>query len=285
MCEQDFFDQLKVSEAGREYLDLIEQCKVRALVPEQGYEIHHIHPSGIGGSNTNQNKVKVTVFEHCKAHALLAKAIPCYKTLQPLTYLTVGQVSKLEDLEKLELEDVYGWSKLREKALHHPKSPEHRQKMSEGAKGKKHSKEHVEKRVKHRVGKVTVNNGVEERFISELDLDSYLALGWVRGMTEQHKQVLRERRKGKVGQCLGRKCISKDGKELKVRKEELEKYLSEGWRLGRADGFVENYMFKMKGKTNKGKVRINKDGIGKVVLEEELQKYLEDGWVRGIVRK
>lgn len=44
-------------------------------------------------------------------------------------------------------------------------------------------------------------------------------------------------------------------------------------------------MLKMKGKTNKGKVRINKDGIGKVVLEEELQKYLEDGWVRGIVRK
>ena len=32
--------------------------------------------------------------------------------------------------------------------------------------------------------------------------------------------------------CLGRKYISKDGTKKKVRPEELDKYLEQGWKLG-----------------------------------------------------
>ena len=281
MIEQDFYDQLKVSEAGRDYLDLIDSCKSRALIPESGYEIHHKFPTSLGGLNVNANKVKFTIFEHCKAHALLAKAIPCYKTLQPITYMSVTQVQKLEDLEKITLEDIFQWTRLREKALHHPKSPEHvaKSRQTRLAMHIKRTPEHVAKM--SRKGMIVVNNGEYSHLIYPDQLQEYLDKGWVRGRTQKTKEKLRDAHKGLPGTSTGRKIIHLGEKELKVKSEDLQSYLDQGWSLGRAEGFAARYTAGMVGKSNTGKVRIKKDGVGKVVCIEDLQNYLDQGWVRG----
>ena len=58
-----------------------------------------------------------------------------------------------------------------------------------------------------------------------------------------------------------------NGTEQKmVYKEDIQKYLDDGWKIGM---------------TKKGCVWVNKNGQGKVIPKESLQKYLDDGWVRG----
>lgn len=284
MIEQDFYDQLNVSEAGRDYIALVESCKSRALIPEPGYEIHHRFPTSLGGLNVNANKVKFTVFEHCKAHALLAKAIPCYKTLQPITYMSVAQVQKLEDLEKVTLEDIFEWSKLREKALHHPKSPEHVEKFRQTlkAKGMKRSPEHIEKM--SRKGMIAVNDGEHSCLIYPDQLQEYLDKGWVRGRTQKVKEKLSNAHRGLSGTSTGRKVIHFGEKERKVKPEEIQAFLDQGWSLGRAEGFAARHAVKMEGKFSTGRIRIRKDGIGRVVKPEDLQSYLDQGWKLGIVR-
>lgn len=287
MIRQDFYDQLNVSEVGREYLTLVSECKDRALIPEKGYEIHHIQPTSLGGLNTEDNKVKFTIFEHCKAHALLAQAIPCYKTLQPLTRMSCGQVTKLEDAEKINLDEVYNWSKLREKALHHPKSPELIEKNRLGHLGKRFSPEHIAKRTARRVGTVTVTNGTITKYIHLNELEQWEARGWKRGISEERRKNLQESHKGKTGTLsatTGRKCINKDGKELKVKTSDLDQYIRDGWKLGRDPSFVDKRNKSMEGKTNVGKVRVNRDGIGKLVSKDLLDSYLEQGWKLGLAR-
>lgn len=233
MLSQDFYDQLEVSVPGQEYLSLVSLRRSQALVPEKGFEIHHIQPTSLGGLNVSENKVKLSVFEHCKAHALLAKAIPCYKTLQPLVRMSSGQIKKLSDVDLAVLENFYEWSKLREKALHHPKSDEQKNKNRKGHLGKKLSSEHIKKRTAKRKGTVTVTDGKVTKYIQKKDLLEYERLGWYRGISESRREKLQSSHKNKVGSTKGRICINNGEKELKVKKEDLEKYLSKGWQRGR----------------------------------------------------
>lgn len=287
MVRQDFYDQLEVSNAGREYLALVESCASRILTSEPGYEIHHIQPTCLGGLNVNDNKVKFTVFEHCKAHALLAQAIPCYKTLQPLVKMSYGQISKISDLEKIELDEIYRWTELREKALHHPKSPEHIEKnrQSHLKLHFKPSQEHLKKM--HQGGKVAVNDGNVCHLVSLENLPKYLEQGWTRGRTPATKQRLSNSHKGVISPSQGRKCITKDGKELKVNVSELDKYLAEGWKLGRDQSFNQKRQkyFIERGDQTGLRVRINKDGVNRLVLKTELDDYLLDGWKIGMFKK
>lgn len=59
------------------YKDLIENAKNRKKHSEdEYYEIHHIIPKCMGGSNHRDNLVKLTAREHFVAHALLVKCYP-----------------------------------------------------------------------------------------------------------------------------------------------------------------------------------------------------------------
>ena len=53
------------------YHQLIERAKSRLLVSE--YETHHILPKSLGGPNTKDNLVKLTLREHFVAHLLLTR--------------------------------------------------------------------------------------------------------------------------------------------------------------------------------------------------------------------
>lgn len=282
MLKQDFYSQLEISEVGKQYLDLILECSTRALVPEKGYEIHHIQPTALGGLNVSENKVKLTVFEHCKAHALLAQAIPCYKTLQPLTRMTLGQVTKLSDLEKVQLDELYNWSDLRYKALHHPKSPELVEKNRKSHLGKKLSKEHIEKRTARRRGTISVTDGTISKFIHPVELTEFEKLGWKRGIGSIRRDRLRVSHTGKKSVTRGYRCISKGNVELKVSPNVIDQYLREGWQLGRTEAFKQKRAASLSPEnTNRGKVRIRRGTEGKIVAKSEVVNYLKQGWEMG----
>lgn len=285
MLEQEFYSRLENSESGRNYLSLVNSCRSRDIRPERGFEIHHIQPVSLGGLDEKDNMVKLTVFEHCKAHALLAVALPCYKTLQPLVRMSSGQIRKLSDVEAVTLEECFRWSVLREKALHQPKSEEHRLKNRLSHIGLKPTPEQVRSRADKRAGTVTVTDGNITRYVLPSEVSEYEKRGWTRGISEKRRRRLQESHTGLVSPCLGRICIHKGEKELKVRESELQRYLDEGWSRGRKESFVGVYRRQMIGKTNAGKVRVNRDGVGKLVLKSDLQRYLDEGWKLGIARK
>jgi len=284
MTEQEFFKTLKDTKEGREYLDLVSSCLSRSLRPEQGFELHHIFLTSLGGKNVSENKVKFTIFEHCRAHALLAKAIPCYKTLQPITYMSRGQVTKLGDLEKVTLEEQLEWSKLREKALHQPKSPEHVEKMRNALKGRKLSKEVRAHMGGAGRGKKFINNGIIHKRVLPEDLDEWLTEGWTLGRTKELMTKISESTQGRTSSLKGKICVTKDGKELKIDPEDLQKYLSEGYEKGRCKSFSEKRSKFLKGRTSttKGRKKIhNLEGVEKLIPEEQLQEYLSKGWIEG----
>lgn len=286
MVEQDFYDQLVVSPAGQEYLDIIKGARGRPLIPEAGYETHHIFPTSLGGLNININKVKLTIFEHCKVHALLAQAIPCYKTLQPLTRMSLGQVTKISDAERVTLDEIYNWASLREKALHHPKSREHVEKARQTMLSRHYTRtpEHIVKM--SRKGMISINNGEVGKLIYPEELDQWLAQGWVRGRTPAAKARISKGHIGLEGTSTGYKAIHRGDETRKVKAAEVERYLAEGWQLGESELICRKRKEgKLNAPTNLGKIRIKKDGKGKVVSKDELQSYLDQGWVLGIVRK
>lgn len=57
------------------YNSLVESARHRGVKREIGYEVHHILPRCMGGSNKEQNLVKFTLREHFVAHRLLTKFV------------------------------------------------------------------------------------------------------------------------------------------------------------------------------------------------------------------
>lgn len=55
------------------YEELIETCKNRKPLKTDFYEVHHIIPRSLGGTDDADNLVKLTPREHYHAHLLLAK--------------------------------------------------------------------------------------------------------------------------------------------------------------------------------------------------------------------
>lgn len=283
MTEREFYSTLQDTKEGREYLELVSSCTSRALVPEPGFEIHHIFLTSLGGQNVPENKVKFTVFEHCRAHALIAKAIPCYKTLQPITYMSQGQVQKLSDLEKVTLEEQLEWSKLREKALHQPKSPEHVAKMRDTLTGRTISAEVRSHMGGAGRGKKFINNGTIHKRVLPEDLDYWLSQGWVLGRTKALRESISSSRKGRESVFKGTILLVKDEREVRVSPEDLEKFLADGYVRGRSKSFSEKRSKYLQGNSNtRGRKRIyNSEGIEKLVPKDQIESYLSKGWVLG----
>lgn len=104
---------------------------------------------------------------------------------------------------------------------------------------------------------------------------------WNKGksMSEETKQKLSKINTGKklssstckklAENTKGRKAIFKGDMRKRVKSEELQGYLDEGWILGQG--------LKMR--------KINKDGIEKYVRENTLYKWLQEGWSKGSLPK
>lgn len=170
MSSLEFEKALLKSEWGVKYLEFIQahRNKNLPLIKEPGFNIHHIQPKALGGLNEDENRVKLTHTEHCIAHGLLAKALPSYKTLKPITKMSYGQYTKLSELEKLTLEECVEWGKLYQNSLKvgikhtqeaknkisaahkgKPKSEETKKKISNTLKGRSHPRTWTEEQREH----------------------------------------------------------------------------------------------------------------------------------------
>lgn len=202
--KNEFNTILVSTQKGREYSNLILEIQ---KTPLQEGEKHHIHPRALGGSNDRGNLITCTPFDHCRLHALLALAVPCKETLFPVIRMSSSQCKSLSDLEKTSLDNIYQWSKSRQRAfkeLHKlPFTEERLQKMSDSHKGKSTSR-----KGQH--------------------------------LSESHKEALRKAwagkpkpwLRGKSTSSLGKIWINKDGIGKRVFLSELEKYEDEGWIRG-----------------------------------------------------
>ena len=126
--------------------------------------------------------------------------------------------------------------------------------------------------------KTWVKKDNESKVINKNELNDYLSKGWEKGRiveghpaTENQKLKLSERRKNT---CY----IYNDevpAKEIKL--EELEFYLSQGWKKGRKPNSVKI----AHGYKQPKMAWVHKDNEFKRIREENLESYLKEGWLRG----
>ena len=191
-------------------------------------------------------------------------------------------------------------------------------------------------------GFIWINNDIQQIRISESELDKYLSEGWVKG-------VCQKTTKGYIKLTNGIDNVSINPNNLEqlnhylnngwsegctrhvkkhiwinnalqskmILKSELDKYLLDGWTIGRLNVHMpnkkqnivivsKNGIAKQISKsdlnfyisngwirgncninpiTNKGKIVVNKNGINKFVKSEDLDTYLAEGWIKGKIRK
>ena len=281
-----FLQTLEESEEGQQYLKLVYQAKKNdsTLDAESGYEIHHIQPISLGGENIPANMVKLTLFNHCLAHLMLAKIFPVPEMYFVLNKMS-GKIHKnLSDLEQITLEDVYRWSKVRNNLkaavrglrcnIHNDEGvlkkvlidelpvwemQGFRRGLSETQKARNRTRN---------AGKVYISNEELQvnRMIPRENLDSYLEQGWQLGRLKSWHQ----KQKGKIP-------VFRGIKEKHVRPDELQEYLDRGWTRGTGEKQRTNH-----GKAMKGKIRLCREDIGGIMVDpEDLQKYLDQGYKKG----
>lgn len=115
MKQFEFYEKLKESEKGQEYLDLLENSRTMVYPKTVKTEVHHKYPRCLGGTWDRDNLVKVSVLNHVKAHYLLAiifgEKYP--ETLSTFEDCVKSRSSRLTKQDKIILERLEGWSDLR----------------------------------------------------------------------------------------------------------------------------------------------------------------------------
>ena len=80
--------------------------------------------------------------------------------------------------------------------------------------------------------------------------------------------------------------ITKDGKNLQIKKEEFEKYSIDGWKIGRTNIFSNEQKIEFSDKSTEWNLKhpfsVFKNGINKRVTNEEFDILILDGWTRGV---
>lgn len=260
MTLEEFRSTLLESEYGKQYLDLIDKVRSEHRTGKVGpdgemYERHHVHPRAFGGSKGEL--LRLTCYEHCVVHTLLARAIPCPESLYPIQLLC-RQVKTLSDLEKITLEEIYEWSRLKKEA--------NKARLGQNTWIK---------------GRIQIHKGEEgsKRVLPE-ELQSYLDVGWEMGYPESRNAA----RRGRVGTVRGRITMTDGIHERKAKPEEVEQLLAQGWVLGQPVAKVEARKRKLQGNC-KGTIKIHNPETRQLkrVYPEQLDSYLEQGWIKGVI--
>ena len=131
---------------SKHYSLLMEKAKTRKI---DGYtEKHHIIPRCLNGTDESENIVEVTPEEHYIAHLLLVKMYPGNNSLLWAAYCMTGSTATMKRNNK-----IHGWLRRKFSVMSSEMnkgkvfSEETRAKLSAAKKGKKQSKEHIEKRI------------------------------------------------------------------------------------------------------------------------------------------
>jgi hypothetical protein len=218
----------------------------------EGYtESHHIIPQSLGGSNDSENLVELTAREHFICHWLLVKMTEGVERGKMLYALQgMKAENKYQEryhtkitarvYEKFRIEHAANHSRtMKGRSPHNkgkPMSDEQKQKLREIALARpKPSAESIAKRTAKMIG----TKRSEE---TKLKM-SLAAKGKSKGpQSEEHRLAISLGGKGvkkKEGHGanvskanIGKMAINKDGVEKKIKKDELETHLSNGWNLG-----------------------------------------------------
>ena len=188
---------------------IIQKAKVRNL---SGYkEKHHILPRCLGGKDNQENLVELTAREHFIVHMLLCKFTKGQariKMLYAFNFMSVVR-SKYRDYK---INSKIAQKLRKEFFSNKPRhTKESKLKMSKSRLGMKLSKETREK-----VGLAQIGNKK--------------ALGLKH--SEETKNIIRNANKGNK-HTLGMICINKNGKTIMIQKDQKEKYLDMGYKLGK----------------------------------------------------
>ena len=91
-------------------------------------------------------------------------------------------------------------------------------------------------------------------------------------------------KRGKASYLYGYKAIHKDGVGKRVKPEDLQKYLDEGWTLGNRPNLMTDEKRKMYANaSNRGCKMMNNGQIAKYIQPSEFDEYLSNGWIFGKV--
>lgn len=126
--------------------------------------------------------------------------------------------------------------------------------------------------------KIWIKKDNESKVINKNDLNDYLIQGWIEGrILESHPAS--ENQKLKLSKRRKNTCyIYNDevpAKEIKL--EELEQYLSQGWKRGRKPNSIK----RASGYKQPKMAWIHKDNEFKKIREENLESFLKEGWLKG----
>jgi len=174
-------------------------------------EKHHILPRCLGGKDNQENLVELTAREHFIVHMLLCKFTKGQariKMLYAFNFMSVVR-SKYRDYK---INSKIAQKLRKEFFSNKPRhTKESKLKMSKSRLGMKLSKETREK-----VGLAQIGNKK--------------ALGLKH--SEETKNIIRNANKGNK-HTLGMICINKNGKTIMIQKDQKEKYLDMGYKLGK----------------------------------------------------
>lgn len=163
-------------------------------------------------------------------------------------------------------------------------SPEWNKHVSEGQKGKKMSEESKEKMRQSHLGKKlsenhkqNISNSLKGKKKSAEHCKHIKENHWD-GSGENHPNYgkhMSEETKYKIGNAnSGKIGVNKDGKEIRIEKSELKKYIENGWQKG---GLPKPKNKKhIDYKANKTKLKKGDEII--YVLNSEVTPYIETGW-------
>jgi len=132
------------------YINIIENARNRNLSNEVKFEIHHILPKSMGGSNNSENLIKLTLKEHWICHRLLVKFLEDPKDIKKMYNALWMMLQK--DYRKVNAriykeikESIEPWNKGTKGSYPYPnKTPEHvKVYLKNLHKNKKRSKEDI----------------------------------------------------------------------------------------------------------------------------------------------
>lgn len=154
--------------------------------------------------------------------------------------------------------------------------------------GKHHSEETKEKIASGNRGKVVSNEAREKLSLNAKNNPNYGMRG--KPVKEETRLKLSIAKKGKPTSARGSIHITNDVEDKMVHEDELDYYLSIGWRKGRKKftrSACENISKSHKGSVpaNKGTKWMNNGDINKCVKADEIENYLNEGWVLGMLKK
>jgi len=202
------------------YDSLISRAQTRLTESTQYYEVHHILPKCMGGTNDPDNLVKLTPEEHYLAHQLLAKQHPTNRKLLYAAILMTASADGTRINNKL-----YGWIKRKRSEL--GRSEETKRKIGESnklkLKGRKLPKEHADKIQKAKVGRKISAKGCDNIRAAKVGENNPM-FGkdpWNKGVAcrEETKRKIGEANKGREKSPETIELLRKKAKEAWARKK------------------------------------------------------------------